>query len=247
MDMEILCLSSDCEPCFEKMEDATFIGVSRILKGKPDLVGERVDLYIRNIHTSNPEFLIRFGWGDLAQTKNDILQNAQCGITGFFLEFLNFWENEKENILSYLRHSKPTFREFVLGGKAIFTVHNDKGQHYTYKVFANKTNRKWGAQWFVYLLTGPDNNHNYSYIGTLDSITGVVRITQASKMDSDSLPIKVVNWALQKIVWPNQLHKLPKGYGIKHEGRCGRCGRTLTTPESIECGIGPECLTKMGF
>ena len=26
-----------------------------------------------------------------------------------------------------------------------------------------------------------------------------------------------------------------------HEGRCGRCGRTLTVPESIASGVGPEC------
>lgn len=29
-------------------------------------------------------------------------------------------------------------------------------------------------------------------------------------------------------------------YGIR-TGRCGRCGRRLTDPESIRRGIGPEC------
>jgi len=28
---------------------------------------------------------------------------------------------------------------------------------------------------------------------------------------------------------------------IWHEGRCGKCGRQLTVPSSIESGIGPEC------
>lgn len=28
---------------------------------------------------------------------------------------------------------------------------------------------------------------------------------------------------------------------VWHEGRCGRCGRKLTVPESIETGIGPDC------
>jgi hypothetical protein len=31
---------------------------------------------------------------------------------------------------------------------------------------------------------------------------------------------------------------------VWHEGRCGRCGRRLTVPESIESGLGPECATK---
>ena len=28
---------------------------------------------------------------------------------------------------------------------------------------------------------------------------------------------------------------------VWHEGRCGRCNRALTVPESIASGIGPEC------
>lgn len=33
---------------------------------------------------------------------------------------------------------------------------------------------------------------------------------------------------------------------IRHEGKCGRCGRALTRPESIDTGLGPECAAKMG-
>jgi len=29
---------------------------------------------------------------------------------------------------------------------------------------------------------------------------------------------------------------------VFHEGACGRCGRTLTVPESIASGFGPECI-----
>lgn len=31
---------------------------------------------------------------------------------------------------------------------------------------------------------------------------------------------------------------------VWHEGRCGRCGRKLTVPSSIETGLGPECAGK---
>lgn len=30
-----------------------------------------------------------------------------------------------------------------------------------------------------------------------------------------------------------------------HEGRCGKCGKPLTDPESIKRGIGPECAKSM--
>jgi hypothetical protein len=28
---------------------------------------------------------------------------------------------------------------------------------------------------------------------------------------------------------------------IWHQGRCGKCGKVLTVPKSIESGFGPEC------
>jgi len=35
------------------------------------------------------------------------------------------------------------------------------------------------------------------------------------------------------------------GYVIRHSNRCFVCGRTLTTPESIDTGIGPVCAENM--
>lgn len=34
---------------------------------------------------------------------------------------------------------------------------------------------------------------------------------------------------------------IPPSLEVWHEGRCGRCGRALTVPESIASGIGPVC------
>ena len=34
---------------------------------------------------------------------------------------------------------------------------------------------------------------------------------------------------------------LPPALEVWHEGRCGRCGRKLTTPQSVETGFGPVC------
>jgi hypothetical protein len=35
--------------------------------------------------------------------------------------------------------------------------------------------------------------------------------------------------------------ELPLGYLFQEESYCGKCGRALTDPESIDLGIGPEC------
>ena len=39
---------------------------------------------------------------------------------------------------------------------------------------------------------------------------------------------------------------LPKTVEVWHEGICGRCGRKLTVPESVERGLGPECAGLVG-
>lgn len=38
-----------------------------------------------------------------------------------------------------------------------------------------------------------------------------------------------------------QLNKLPHHLHMLHENVCGRCGRALTDPESIQLGLGPIC------
>lgn len=135
-------------------------------------------------------------------------------------------------------------KDFVLAGKATFTVDNGKGNWYTYKVTHKKANGRFGDAYFVKLLTGPDNTRDYTYIGMLNSETGVVSLTGKSQMTPDTQPYRVLNWALQ-LLWHNA--PWPAGYEIHHEGRCGRCGRKLTVPESIKTGIGPECAGRMAI
>lgn len=134
-------------------------------------------------------------------------------------------------------------QEFVLAGRATFTVANNKGQRYTYRVTHKKANGNYGETWFIGLLTGPDNTSDYTYLGKMDA-NGVVTLTRGSKFNDNSKPVAVVSWALE-IIWRG--FGLPDGYSITHCGRCGRCGRLLTVPESVESGLGPECIKMMAF
>ena len=59
---------------------------------------------------------------------------------------------------------------------------------------------------------------------------------------TDSQPIKAFNWCM-RYLWAGK--PLPEPARIFHMGRCGRCGRALTVPSSIESGLGPECAAKM--
>lgn len=129
---------------------------------------------------------------------------------------------------------------FVLAGRALFTVANATGKHYTYKVTRSKDAAN--PRWWAKLLTGPDNTADYTYIGEVLP-EGTFRLTRASKMKNDSEPVTVLSWAL-KMIWRGR--QLPSGYAIHHEGRCCRCGRVLTVPSSVESGIGPECAQYVG-
>lgn len=135
--------------------------------------------------------------------------------------------------------------DFVLAGKATFTVANPTGEHLTFRVRRSEPRDGYArpAYW-AYLLTGPDNEQDYTYVGRIDDETGRVMLTNASRYDADSRPVRVLQWAIRVIA---RKQSLPAGYAILHDGRCGRCGRTLTTPGSIETGIGPECARKLGL
>jgi len=128
-------------------------------------------------------------------------------------------------------------KEFLTAGQAIFTVSNPSGEHYTYKVSAPYKQSETNPFWFVKVLTGPDNTRDYTYAGLLQH-TGNLVVTAKSKYKSDSKPFLVAKWAIS-VIW-GELN-IPDGYKIQHEGRCGRCGRSLTDPTSIETGLGPIC------
>ena len=142
----------------------------------------------------------------------------------------------------------PVTVDWIIAGKAIFTIYNGDGEHYTYKV-SRKDNDASGRPpvWFVSLLTGSDNHDDYTYLGMLSSVTGKFHTTRASRMSATSTPVKVISWALQ-YVWGGW--NMPHGYGIKGEGRCGRCGRRLTHPDGVaddgyRLGYGPHCWAKI--
>jgi len=133
--------------------------------------------------------------------------------------------------------NNPIKFEFLCGGNATFTVANKEGVHYTYKI--RKPDES--APYFVKMLTGPNNENDYSYLGIFNpngEAGKVLKLTAKSRLHDNSTPVRVFRWAA---VLLRNKGALPAGYTIQHEGKCCRCGRTLTVPESIEEGIGPEC------
>lgn len=141
-------------------------------------------------------------------------------------------------------------REFILAGNAVFTIElpadfrlkHNLSPHYTFRVKHKEANNKYRENWFVSFLTGPNNTEDYTYLGTLNPRDGQLKITKG-KLHQEHILIRLFNRVLA-LVWNNDVEPMKnQGFDLHHEGHCGRCGRSLTTPLSIERGIGPECWT----
>ena len=137
-----------------------------------------------------------------------------------------------------------TTRRFALAGNATLTVVSLKTQErFTFKVTkAQGASRSPSGEvpWFVKVLTGPDNETSYTYLGTL----WATRYVHAHKshIAHDAPSAKAATWFFTQLLTSGA--KLDQ-VEVWHEGRCGRCGRKLTVPESVSMGIGPECASQM--
>lgn len=131
-------------------------------------------------------------------------------------------------------------RNFIVSGRAVFTiVSKSSGTRFTYRV------RKGEGVFFCSVLTSPDA---YSYIGIIPAWGenelpqfNRYRATAKSKISETAPSQKAFRWLMGK------LHKDLAGIQqaeFWHEGKCGRCSRPLTDPESILRGLGPTCAGK---
>lgn len=134
-----------------------------------------------------------------------------------------------------LNHQDAT--QFITAGNATVTFLNTKsGNRFTFKIKKCKQDRQTVLKddiFFVSILTSPDT---YQYIGTMKD--GSYKHGKTSKISTTAQSVQVFNYVLKKL----QSNSLPTFIEIWHEGKCGRCGRDLTVPESIENGLGPECI-----
>lgn len=130
--------------------------------------------------------------------------------------------------------------KFILAGKAVFTLRSNRtGTRFTYKVRKPSEDKPGPPVWFVSLLTGPNNEGDYQYLGIIRD--GQFQLTGKSKAKKDAPSVVAFSWFLRFAAKGEDPH-----VELWHAGRCGRCGRTLTVPESVDAGFGPECIQLVG-
>lgn len=142
-------------------------------------------------------------------------------------------------------------RRFALAGNATFTVVSKKtATRFTYQIQAPKLNRdgepvskEQAEVLFVKVLNGPDNTSNYEMFGMIFPKDGKFVPWKKSRISMDAPCAAAFKWTFENVLVTGVNH--PK-LEVHHSGTCGRCGRKLTVPESIQSGLGPECATKVG-
>jgi hypothetical protein len=124
---------------------------------------------------------------------------------------------------------------YILGGHAIVTLVSRKtGARFTYRI---KAPAEGDNIRFVAVLMGPDNGADYVYLGQIYTRDRYYMRGRKSTIDAAAPSAMAFAWSWFHL----RDGKLPEDLEVWHEGTCGRCGRRLTTPESIAKGMGPEC------
>lgn len=130
-------------------------------------------------------------------------------------------------------------RPYTFAGNSTITLQSgNTDRRYTYRVTRCKTNEN---AYFVKLLRGPDNTKDYSYIGCYFTDTSYFYpcSTWRDKLRKQWPPsMRAIAYFFE------HLDDIPANLYVWRENYCASCGRKLTTPESISCGYGPECLDK---
>ncbi|NNM34462.1 MAG: hypothetical protein HKO53_15395 [Gemmatimonadetes bacterium] len=102
----------------------------------------------------------------------------------------------------------------------------------------------------VDVMVGSDNESDYAFAGTLRGTTLKLSAKAKAPTEKAKLAKAVVDWTFTRVASGAPLEGeksdgTPFAVRCLHEGRCACCGRKLTTPESIDRGIGPVCAGKM--
>lgn len=155
-------------------------------------------------------------------------------------------KNSKTNSLAPAPSNVPNVQN------GIYTV-SSPGGHFTIRLHTALKGDLKGKR-ILSLLVGPSNEDDYKGVAFWDDRAKTVRVWSRFVDDkhasSCGTRIDASRWEPSR--WSSTQLKLAiwlrlalgygrPGYALLREGRCLVCNRRLTTPESIESGIGPVC------
>lgn len=124
-----------------------------------------------------------------------------------------------------LIHDITTLPLLITAGNALLTFESIKtGKHHTFHFSEHK-----------------DDQGTFYSVRANNKIIGHIKDMALHYFPRTKVPSPeqgAMAWIWRNVLSP---HKLEKYLRVYHNGRCAKCGRKLTTPESINRGLGPDC------
>lgn len=139
------------------------------------------------------------------------------------------------NAQSHILKAKDCL-SFFTAGNAYFTLRSTSGTRFTYRINKHKKLNLY----FVSVLTGSNNISDYTYLGTIKPTPNgyTFGLTAGSTISGEAKSFQAFNYVFTLLINGHELNFVE----VWHEGKCGRCGRKLTDPQSIESGFGSYCI-----
>lgn len=143
-----------------------------------------------------------------------------------------------------IAHSKAL--DFMKAGKATMTIESKvTGKYFTFDFKRPKHDETKSSELvkskdlpiWVSLKTNFDNAHGSMFIGTI--FGNRFFHGKKSRIGKDALSVRSFEYWFRSLIL-NKQENLDL-IELYHAGKCMKCGRKLTTPDSIEHGIGPVC------
>lgn len=148
------------------------------------------------------------------------------------------------------RLNRENMLSVLTAGKAEFSLQNEESKkHFTYVLVKAKSDsgvkqNQEGKQ--VYFVKVCRDYMEFQYAGVLiiEQEQGAKYFRgRKGKINPDAESIKGLLWLINKLL---RGQEIPEVMQVYHFGKCCRCGRTLTDPESVKLGVGPECIKLIG-
>ncbi len=131
--------------------------------------------------------------------------------------------------------------QVLCASNAVFTLEG-RGRSWTFRIEEGAASNGRPPIYFVQVLTGPDNNNDFTYVGIYEPHNGWVRLSRASKFAEDSEIVRAIRWYVGLVFNEHEDQVEAAGFHIHWSCNCARCGRTLTVASSIDNRLGPECV-----
>ena len=132
-------------------------------------------------------------------------------------------------------HGKITFRNI------------DTDEHRTFQLRRQATDAEFApGKTILSILTGSDNESDYTGFAFVSEEYGLC-IWRKRRESAHFRYYADMIVGFLGLDEPEEIEIGSRKYSVHAERRCAVCGRTLTTPESVERGIGPICAGKGGF